>query len=130
VPTLGTAKLVAFAATTDGARARAFYEGLLGLSVVSDDDFALVLSAGGTGLRIHKVRELSPQPFTALGFQVEDIETIATELASRGVHFERYRGMAQDELGIWRAPSGARIAWFMDPDDNTLSLTQPARAEA
>jgi hypothetical protein len=32
--------------------------------------------------------------------------------------------MDQDELGVWTSPSGARIAWFKDPDENTLSLAQ------
>jgi len=42
----------------------------------------------------------------------------------RGVHFERFEGVAQDESGVWTAPSGAKVAWFKDPDGNILSLTQ------
>jgi hypothetical protein len=45
-------------------------------------------------------------------------------LSARGVTFERYEGMDQDERAIWRAPSGARVAWFKDPDGNVLSVTQ------
>ena len=41
-----------------------------------------------------------------------------------GVRFEQYAGMDQDERGVWTAPGGAKVAWFKDPDGNTLSLTQ------
>ena len=121
---LATAKLTAFVATSDGARARAFYEGVLGLTVISDDDFALAVDAGGTMLRVQKVGPLDPPPFTVLGWQVADLAALVDELGKRGVTFEVYPGMAQSPSGIWHAPSGARVAWFKDPDGNTLSLTQ------
>ena len=66
----------------------------------------------------------TPQPFTVLGWAVRDIAQTVRELAARGVAFHRYGFMQQDDLGIWSAPSGARVAWFPDPDGNTLSLTQ------
>jgi hypothetical protein len=47
-----------------------------------------------------------------------------TELAAKGVEFTRYGFMEQDERGIWNAPGGTRVAWFKDPDGNTLSLSQ------
>jgi predicted enzyme related to lactoylglutathione lyase len=121
---LGSNKLVAFVATTDGNRARQFYGELLGLKVMSDDPYALVCDAGGTLLRIQKVGALQAQGFTVLGWEVADIKATVDGLGKRGVKFERYDGMAQDEWGIWNAPSGARVAWFKDPDGNTLSLTQ------
>jgi catechol 2,3-dioxygenase-like lactoylglutathione lyase family enzyme len=118
-------KVMAFVATRDGARARAFYEGALGLRVISDDDFALALDAGGTMLRVQKVAELAPHPFTALGWEVADIAATIDALGARGVVFARFPGLEQDARGVWVAPgSGARIAWFKDPDGNTLSLTQ------
>jgi|SRR4051812_23355107 catechol 2,3-dioxygenase-like lactoylglutathione lyase family enzyme len=121
---LHSAALMAFAATTQPEKARAFYEGTLGLRVISEDDFALALDANGTHLRIQKVSELTPAPFTALGFRVDDIATVVDGLRARGVRFQTFPGMAQDERGIWQAPSNARVAWFRDPDGNTLSLTQ------
>ena len=117
-------KLMAFVATRDGTRARAFYEGTLGLTVLSDDDFALALDANGTMVRVQKVGGFEPHPFTALGWEVDDIAAVARTLRAAGVKTERYPGLDQDEQGIWLAPSGARIAWFKDPDGNTLSLTQ------
>lgn len=119
---LGACDLVAFAATTDAVRARSFYESTLGLRCVSEDAFALVFDAGGTELRLTKVPEFRPQPFTVLGWSAREIEVEADELAARGVVFQRYPGMEQDARGIWTSPAGARIAWFLDPDGNVLSL--------
>src|SRR5688572_19317674 len=121
---LGSKKVVAFAATTDAAKARTFYEDVLGLTFVADDGFALVFDAGGTTLRIPLVQEFQPQPFTVLGWQVDDVENTVKGLAARGVQFERFRGMDQDEHGIWRPMAGAAgVAWFKDPDGNLLSVS-------
>jgi catechol 2,3-dioxygenase-like lactoylglutathione lyase family enzyme len=117
-------KVMAFLATRDGGRARAFYEKTLGLRVLSDDNFALAVDTGGTMLRIQKVASFAAHPFTALGWEVPDIERSVGELGGAGVSFERFPGLGQDDRGIWRAPSGARVAWFKDPDGNLLSLTQ------
>lgn len=117
---LGSATLVAFATTTDSAGARVFYEDVLGLRLLSDDDFALVFDAGGTTLRVVKVQSFTPQPHTVLGWQVDDVQAMAKELAARGVQFERFPGMDQDEVGVW---TQAAVAWFKDPDGNLLSIS-------
>ena len=121
---LGDFSLIAFLATTDAARARAFYEGVLGLSFVSDDDFAVVYDAQGIELRLQKVRELTPQPHTALGWSVAGIDQVVRDIAARGGRFERFPPLEQDADGIWTSPSGARIAWLRDPDGNLLSLSE------
>lgn len=117
-------KLIGFLATRNGAQAREFYETILGLKVVSDDDFALALDANGTMVRIQKVERFTPHPFTALGWNVSNIGAAVDTLHGRGVTFERFAGMSHDERGIWHSPSGAQVAWFKDPDGNVLSLTQ------
>ncbi len=123
---LGASKLVAFIPTTDGARARSFYEGVLGLPIVADDPhFAVVFDANGTMLRVTIVQDHIPAPFTVLGWEVNAIEATVKHLTKAGVVFLRYAGLNdKDPLGIWTAPSGARIAWFHDPDNNVLSVTQ------
>jgi catechol 2,3-dioxygenase-like lactoylglutathione lyase family enzyme len=124
---LGSAELIAFVPTRDPARSRAFYERTLGLRLVSQDDFAVVFTANGVTLRIADVSRVPghrPAAFTVLGWRVPDVERTVTELGARGVTFERFAGMSQDSLGIWDSPSGARVAWFKDPDDNILSVTQ------
>lgn len=122
---LENARLTAFVATTDAARARAFYVQLLGLEVESEDDFALVLNCQGTQLRVQKVQNLQPATYTVLGWQVRDLRQNMVRLVERGVAFEKYGFLQQDDLGIWTAPGGARVAWFKDPDGNLLSLAQP-----
>ena len=67
-------------------------------------------------------------PYTVLGWDVLDIDRTVAELTERGVAFTRYPGMAQDEHGVWTAPSGSRIAWFRDPDGNVLSIAQHPKA--
>ncbi len=123
---LGTSKLMAFAPVTDAGRARAFYEGVLGLRLVEDQKpFAMVFDANGTMLRVTPVGKLTPQPFTVLGWDVESIESTVERLTAAGVAFLRYAGMNDaDRLGIWTSPGGARIAWFNDPDGNVLSVTE------
>jgi catechol 2,3-dioxygenase-like lactoylglutathione lyase family enzyme len=116
--------LIAFVATCDIDGARAFYEGTLGLPVVSSDPFACVVDAHGTMLRITPVGSMTPAPYTVLGWNVTDIVATIGALAARGVVFTRYDGMGQDEIGIWTAPGGAKVAWFTDFDGNTLSLTE------
>ena len=121
------APLIAFAPSTDLARSRAFYEGVLGLRVVEDSSFAVAFDAHGTHVRITAVEQRVAAPYTVLGWFVPDIADAIDALAARGVAFNRYDGMDQDERGVWQSPSGARIAWFEDPDGNVLSLTQRGR---
>jgi catechol 2,3-dioxygenase-like lactoylglutathione lyase family enzyme len=121
---LAREKFVAFGATVDASRARQFYAETLGFPLRSDDAFAVVLEANGVELRLQKVDALTPQPFTVLGWQVADLDATLGELARRGVRFERYPGLEQDSRGVWRAPSGARVAWFKDPDGNLLSIAE------
>jgi catechol 2,3-dioxygenase-like lactoylglutathione lyase family enzyme len=120
---LGTNKIVAFIPTTDYDAARAFYEGTLGLRFVSQDGFAMVLDANGITIRVTKLREHTPLPYTILGWEVSDIERTVSELTERGVKFERYGFFEQDPLGIWTAPTGDKVAWFKDSDGNTLSVS-------
>lgn len=123
-PALRAVQVVAFVPTKDFKPAQKFYESTLGLSLLSQDDFALLFEVCGTLIRLAKVDGFEPAPFTILGWRVDDLVQTVTSLAKRGVVFERYPGMQQDDSGIWSAPSGARVAWFKDPDGNVLSVFQ------
>ncbi|MFN8026112.1 MAG: VOC family protein [Acidimicrobiia bacterium] len=120
---LEQADLVAFVATTDLDRSRAFYCDTLGLSVVEESPFALVLDAHGTTVRVTPVEAVVAAPYTVLGWQVPDTGVAARALAAAGVACERFGGMEQDDLGVWTAPGGDRIAWFRDPDGHLLSVS-------
>ncbi|HEY2126465.1 MAG TPA: VOC family protein [Streptosporangiaceae bacterium] len=121
---LESSDVIAFAAATDLDRARAFYQRTLGLTVTEQNDFACVLDAHGTMLRVTAVPKVSPAGYTVLGWRVTDITATVRDLAARGVEFRRYDGMDQDDDGIWTTPGGDQVAWFSDPAGNLLSLTQ------
>jgi catechol 2,3-dioxygenase-like lactoylglutathione lyase family enzyme len=122
---LASSSLVAFVGVCDPDRAKRFYRDTLGLRLVSEElPFALVFDVQGTMLRVTVVPEVKPAKFTVLGWKVPDIQAAVSSLDKEGVEFQRYAGLQQDGLGIWTSPSGARVAWFHDPDGNILSVTQ------
>ena len=121
---LGAADLIAFVPTKDMAKARPFYERTLGLTLEGESPVACAFRANGVLVRLISVEQLTPFPFTLLGWSVEDIAAAVAALTARGVAFERFAGVEQDDLGVWRSPGSALVAWFKDPDGNTLSLTQ------
>ena len=124
---LGSMDIIAFVPTRNRDKARPFFEKTLGLRFVSDDQFALVFDANGVMIRVVDVSSVAgfePAPFTILGWNVGDIGKIVRGLGKKGIEFERYPGMQQDQLGVWSSPSGARVAWFKDPDGNVLSVTE------
>ena len=122
---LNQSRLVCFVATADAERARAFYQGKLGLALVEDNGYSLVFDVYGTQLRMQCVETVAPHPYTALGWEVADLAATVRALAAAGVRIARFPGLALDADGIWDTPDGSRVAWFHDPDGNTLSLSQP-----
>jgi catechol 2,3-dioxygenase-like lactoylglutathione lyase family enzyme len=121
---LDTARIIGFVPTTDPERSRAFYQGTLGLKFVKDDGFAQVYDANGTMVRVAKARSFVPAPYTILGWQVPDLDAAARQLTNAGIHFERFGLPGQNELGVWTAPNGDKVAWFKDPDENIVSISQ------
>ncbi len=115
--------LIAFIATRDAARAKAFYQNTLGLKLIEESPYAVVFEVNGVMLRVTPVPEISIAKYTVLGWHVPDIAVAARELLDAGVAFERFPGLQQDELGVWHTP-GAKVAWFKDPDGNILSISQ------
>ncbi len=127
---LANATLIAFTATRQPVAAIEFYRDRLGLRLVEESPYALVFRAGATMLRVQLVETFEPHQFTALGWDVTDIRTTVGELAARGIPTERFGFIEQDDAGIWWTPNGDGVAWFKDPDGNTLSLTQFAKNSA
>ncbi len=108
-------------------RALAFYVDLLGLSVISRDEYGCFLEAGGTEVRLSVVAEVPETPGTVLGWRVPDVSATVAWLAGLGVTVEHIDGIGQDSAGIWASADGARLAWFRDPDGNLLSLLENAQ---
>jgi catechol 2,3-dioxygenase-like lactoylglutathione lyase family enzyme len=124
---LGKYNIIGFVSIVDVPRAISFYRDTLGLRLVMEEPpFAVVFDAHGIMLRLGMAKEIPQSHGTVLGWQVPEISATVRELREAGVQFERYEGMGmdQDELGIWTSPTGAKVAWFKDPDGNTLSLSE------
>src|SRR5919205_1129273 len=121
-------KVAAALAVSDMDRAREFYEGKLGLSVGIDSGDNVQYQCGeGSVMHVY----LSPEhagksTATLAGWGVDDVEEVVNELTSRGVTFERYDEgpIITDEIGIATFEGGAKVAYFRDPDGNTLSIAQ------
>ncbi|HEX7060240.1 MAG TPA: VOC family protein [Solirubrobacterales bacterium] len=114
-------------AVDDLQQAREFYAETLGLKTsVLDEGHGLMNLhlAGGRDTFVYRKPDFAPANYTILNFEVDDIDDAVEELSGRGVSFERYDGMDQDEKGIARGP-GPQIAWFKDPAGNILSVLQP-----
>ena len=117
--------VIAFVTIVDVARAKEFYRDKLGLRLLSEEPpYALVFDANGIMLRLGMAKERPPIPGTVLGWQVPDAAAAVTDLEQSGIRFERYDHLKQDLQGIWTAPTGARVAWFKDPDGNILSISE------
>jgi len=120
--------VITFLLTKQPDAALAFFRDTLGLTFRRDDGFALVFDMNGVMLRIAKVNEFTPAQGTVLGWESSDICADVARLKEKGVAFEIYPNMGQDEFGIATFPGGDKVAWFKDPDGNLLSLSQHASA--
>ena len=122
---LSNYNIIGFVTIIDVDRAKSFYGDTLGLRLVSEEPpFALVFDANGIMLRLGIGKQLPQASGTVLGWQVPDIKSVVHALGAAGVQFERYGFLEQDDSGIWTTPTGARVAWFKDPDGNTLSVSE------
>ena len=121
----GNTKAFSSFAVDDVAAARAFYADTLGIEVSEDMDMGLLFLhlSGNREIVVYPKPDHAPANFTVLNFGVDDIDAAVDQLAGRGVTFERYDGMPQDERGIMRE-GGPYIAWFADPAGNILSVLQ------
>lgn len=117
--------IIAFATIVDVERAKRFYRDTLGLTLINEEPpFALVFDASGTMVRLGMAKKLPEAHGTVLGWQVPEIVAVIGELEKAGVQFERFDGLTQDEKGVWTSPTGAKVAWFRDPDGNVLSISE------
>jgi catechol 2,3-dioxygenase-like lactoylglutathione lyase family enzyme len=107
----------------DLAAEQAFYAGILGLSVTEDHGILTLHLGGGGTVVIYPKPNHEPASFTVLNFPVADVDATVDALVAKGVRFERYPGLEQDERGVMR-DNGPTIAWFRDPAGNILSVIE------
>ena len=122
---LSDTPVMCFIATAKPEEAQKFYSETLGLALIADHEYSLLFSVNQTlTLCVQKVPELTPQQFTVFGWQVENIAEAVADLTERGVKFGVYGFLTQDAGGICTFENGDKVAWFKDPDGNTLSLAE------
>lgn len=115
---------IGFIPSRDPAAVRAFYEDVLGLELIAEDEFSITFDGGGTPVRLTRVAGYASPSHTVFGWEVDDLDQAVSELGKRDVAMARFDGVPQDDLGVWTAPDGTRVVWFLDPDGNVLSLTE------
>jgi len=117
---------VCFVLTSDRTRSKPFYADVLGLRLMGEDQHAATFDVGNrTPMRLTDLPGHVASGHTVLGWHVADIRAAMAALKAKGVEFQIYEGFGQDAEGVWASPDGgAKIAWFLDPDSNGLSLTQ------
>jgi catechol 2,3-dioxygenase-like lactoylglutathione lyase family enzyme len=118
---LGDARAYSGFAVDDLDKAREFYAGTLGLRTSEDHGLMWLHLAGGRDTLVYPQPDATPASYTILNFEVDDIDEAVDALVARGVQFERYEDVEQDEKGIARG-DGPDIAWFKDPAGNVLSV--------
>jgi catechol 2,3-dioxygenase-like lactoylglutathione lyase family enzyme len=101
-------------------KAREFYGETLGLRTSEEYGLIWLDLAGGRDTLVYE-QDPTPASYAILNFEVDDIDEAVDALAARGVRFERYDGVEQDDKGVFRE-EGPYIAWFMDPSGNVLSV--------
>jgi catechol 2,3-dioxygenase-like lactoylglutathione lyase family enzyme len=121
---LEAARPIVVVCTRDRERAVAFYRDVLGLPIRSQNRAAVVFDIGGTPMHLSTVADFAAHDHTILGFRVPNVTAVVRDLAARGVVFNIPAGFTHDHLGVVTVPGTAiRVAWFKDPDGNTLSVT-------
>ncbi|CAL9498018.1 hypothetical protein SUDANB176_03385 [Streptomyces sp. enrichment culture] len=112
-------------------RARRFYSEKLGLDPVDERPGGLLYRCGGTEFAVFRSMGTSPGTFTQMGWLVDDLEAVVSELRRRGVVFEevdvpgfRTRdGIAEIEGNYpSKGARGERGAWFRDSEGNLLGI--------
>jgi catechol 2,3-dioxygenase-like lactoylglutathione lyase family enzyme len=112
-------------AVSDIARARRFYEDVLGLSVEIDSgDNIRYRCADATPIHVFVSPHAGTAQSTVAGWGVPDIDAAVEQLGAQGVVFERYTSgpIVTDDRGIASFPGGNKVAYFKDPDGNGLSI--------
>ena len=124
VTRLSTSNIIAFVPSTNLHKSKLFYEDKLGLTLKSFDDIALEFKIDKVVLRVTKVSEFNPADYTIFGWEIDDIDATIKELLLQKIEFKKFDNFKQTDLGVCTFPDGGKVAWFNDPDGNTLSITE------
>jgi predicted enzyme related to lactoylglutathione lyase len=112
--------------TNDVDAAKKFYGETLGIKYKDTMGGITLEFPGSNGVFVYPKDNHEPATYTVLNFPVGDIDKAVAELKAKGVEFEHYDGMTDDD-GVAHATDptdGPSIAWFKDPAGNILSVLQ------
>ncbi|MBI1250771.1 MAG: hypothetical protein GC189_04790 [Alphaproteobacteria bacterium] len=121
---LGKAEALANVGISRPDAARAFYVDTLGLNLISEDEFAIVVSGSGAKVRLSKVPMVTPAAYSVLSFDVKDMAAFVKQAKDKGVMLQRFPFLPADDDGVWTSPDGARVCWIRDPDLNLIGVAQ------
>jgi catechol 2,3-dioxygenase-like lactoylglutathione lyase family enzyme len=121
---LSNSRLQSIILTSRICDAERFYSDVLGLSLRGRSKGALVYDVGGSDLRVSSVPVTRPSEHTGVGFAVDELAAVLTELANRAIAWERFPGFPHDERGAVITPDGDRVVWLRDPDGNLISIVE------
>lgn len=117
-------------------RARAFYAEKLGLEPAEERDGGLLYRVGEGSFALFASTGAASGESTQMGFEVDDIEAVVSELRARGLEFEEVDtpglettgGIAEVAGNYPSKGTGERACWFRDSEGNLLGLGQPVGA--
>lgn len=121
---LGKSDATPMIAVKDLDRARAFYEGVLGLKTKDEWGEGLTMESGDTLINVYRSDYAGTNKATALTFGVDDIEQEVSDLKDKGIFFEKYDMPGLEQKGDLYVAEDVKMAWFKDPDGNILSLVE------
>ncbi|TIS56089.1 MAG: VOC family protein [Mesorhizobium sp.] len=121
---LGNSNATANLAVKDLVKAKAFYEGTLGLNEVHNEGGELIVyKSGDTSINVYQSKFAGTNKATALTWMVGDeIDNVVRALKLKGVAFEHYDMPGLTLEGDIHVGNGMKVAWFKDPDGNILNL--------
>jgi catechol 2,3-dioxygenase-like lactoylglutathione lyase family enzyme len=108
-------------------KAKEFYGETLGLHVGEGQMGGVTINTPNGSFWIYPKENHQPATYTTLNFVVASIDEAVDALVGKGIVFEKYEGMHQDDKGIARGKEvnmGPNIAWFKDPAGNILSVLE------
>jgi predicted enzyme related to lactoylglutathione lyase len=121
---LSTAPVRAYTPASDVARARTFYEQMIGLTPMEEFAGGVIYECGGAQVFLYPTSNAGTSKASQAFWQVSDVEAEVNDLKARGVVFEEYDFPGVTMTNSVATAGGASTAWFKDTEGNILAISQ------
>jgi predicted enzyme related to lactoylglutathione lyase len=121
---LRNAPIRAYIPASNIARARKFYEEIVGLQPKEEYAGGVIYECGGASVFMYPTPNGGTSKASQAFWQVNDVEAEVAELESRGVKFEEYDMPGLTMKNNVVTAGGAKTAWFKDTEGNILAISQ------